>query len=146
MTEPLVSVIYWDSSAVLSVLFKDAHSTAAAKWAARGDVHLLSSLAHAEIWAVVSRMKREGFLPEAGVEDVRVRLEGGPWRYLSIAPDRKMVVPLAMKWSLRGADLWHLAAAKSLQTRLPEIYLLTFDKTLEVAARGEGLTLSRRKN
>jgi hypothetical protein len=36
--------------------------------------------------------------------------------------------------------LWHLAAAKSLQRDLPEIFLLTFDDKIEVAARGEDLT------
>ncbi|MGH2424940.1 MAG: hypothetical protein ACRDF1_01465 [bacterium] len=43
-----------------------------------------------------------------------------------------------MKWSLRGADLWHLCTAKSLQSELPELRILTFDARLATAARGEG--------
>lgn len=43
------------------------------------------------------------------------------------------------KWSLRGADLWHLATAKSLQNELPELVLLTFDSSLERSAEGEGM-------
>jgi hypothetical protein len=46
---------------------------------------------------------------------------------------------LATKWPLRGADLWHLAAAKSLQTELPELAFLSFDLKLAAAAKGEGL-------
>lgn len=139
MPEPAVTVIYWDSSAVLSALFKDNHSDVATKWISKKGVHLISSLAHAETWAVISRMKRQGILPDGAMDGARLTLEGGPWRYLNLSPAREMVDPLAVKWSLRGADLWHLAAAKTLQTRLPEIYLLTFDGLLEVAARGEGL-------
>jgi predicted nucleic acid-binding protein len=139
LPEPSVSVIYWDASAILSVLFRDNHSDVATKWAARRAIHLMSSLAHAETWAVASRMKREGIVVETVIDDARLSLDGGPWRYLNLSPDREIVDPLAMKWSLRGADLWHLAAAKTLQTKLPEIYLLTFDGLLEVAARGEGL-------
>jgi hypothetical protein len=46
---------------------------------------------------------------------------------------------LARSWPLRGADLWHLAAAKALQTELPELRLLSFDSRLTAAAHGEGL-------
>jgi predicted nucleic acid-binding protein len=46
---------------------------------------------------------------------------------------------LASNWSLRGADLWHLAAAKTLQCELPELLLLTFDQRLYHAAAGENI-------
>lgn len=139
MAEPAVFVIYWDASAILSSLFKDNHSEAATEWVSKRGIQLISSLAHTETWAVISRMKREGILSESTVDGARRMLDGGPWRYLNVSPDRELIDPLSMKWSLRGADLWHLAAAKALQTKLPEIYLLTFDGLLEVAARGEGL-------
>jgi hypothetical protein len=42
---------------------------------------------------------------------------------------------------LRGADLWHLALAKTLQADLPELGLVTFDEALAEAAVGEGLSL-----
>jgi len=50
-----------------------------------------------------------------------------------------MVEKLSKKWPLRGADLWHLAAAKALQREFSELYVLTFDKRLGKAAKGEGL-------
>ena len=34
---------------------------------------------------------------------------------------------------------WHLATAKSLRSKLPELVFLTFDSKLEDAARGEGM-------
>jgi len=66
-------------------------------------------------------------------------LEGGFWRRLNIWPDWEIVPLLSKKWPLRGADLWHLATAKSLQKELPELFLLTFDDRLQKAAQGEGL-------
>ncbi len=42
---------------------------------------------------------------------------------------------LSQKWSLRGADLWHLAVAKTLQKQIPELELFSFDKGLSAAAK-----------
>ena len=139
MPEHVPSLIYWDSSAVLSALFKDSHSRVATEWASKGAYHLISSLAYAETCSVISRMKRERILGDEAIDIVVDALDGGPWHHLNLSPDREIVRALTMKWSLRGADLWHLATAKTLQIKLPEIYLLTFDGLLEVAARGEGL-------
>jgi hypothetical protein len=58
---------------------------------------------------------------------------------LNLIPDWDKIKSLSQKWPLRGANLWHLAAAKTLQKRLPELRLLTFDNRLSVAAMGEGL-------
>ena len=66
-------------------------------------------------------------------------LEGGLWRRLNIWPDWEIVPLLSRRWPLRGADLWHLATAKSLQKEFPELLFLTFDDRLQKAAQGEGL-------
>lgn len=139
MVEDAAAVIYWDSSAILSALFEDSHSKVAVRYAGMGSHHLISTLAYVETCAVVSRMKREKILGQEPLDAALETLDRGPWRHLNISPDREIVRPLAMKWPIRGADLWHLAAAKTIQTRLPEVSLLTFDKHLEAAARGEGL-------
>lgn len=139
MPERVPPVIYWDSSAILSALFEDAHTGRAVNWARKSADHLISSLAYAETCAVISRMKREEILTGEIIDTALAALDAGPWRYLNISPDREIARMLSMKRSLRGADLWHLAAAKSLQTRLHETYLLTFDHLLEAAAREEGL-------
>ena len=61
----------------------------------------------------------------------------GPWRRVIAQPEWNLLQTPSRKWLLRGADPWHLAMAKSLQTQLPELPLLTFDNKLTVAAHGE---------
>jgi predicted nucleic acid-binding protein len=140
MTEPFGAVIYWDSSAVLSVLIEDAHSEAAATEARRRVTHLLSTLAYAEVIAVLARLERDRALPRALADAARQAVRGGPWRALALQPDRSTMDELAASWSLRGADLWHLATALTLRRELPELQLITFDSRLRAAA--DGLKLS----
>lgn len=132
-------VIYWDASAVLSVLFKDSHSDDAMKWVRGEGVHLLTILSYSETCAVIARLQRERVLADVLVEAAHEALAEGPWRRLHALPDWGAMVGLSRKWPLRGADLWHLATAKTLKTELPELILLTFDLHLREAARGEGL-------
>lgn len=132
-------VIYWDASAVLSTLFRDTHSDIALRWADREGFHLLSSLAHAEVSVVIARMKRERILSDSLVDMSFEALAQGPWRRLRAHPDWSGTEELARKWSLRGADLWHLSAARSLKEELSELALLTFDARLGIAVQGEGL-------
>ncbi len=133
-------VVYWDASAILSTLFTALHSDEAQKWARRKEsIHLISGLAYAETCAVIARMQRERLLADILIKAALETLVGGPWRRLNAWPEWKIIKPLAVKWPLRGADLWHLATAKSLQNRLPEILLLSFDTRLNTAASGEGM-------
>jgi predicted nucleic acid-binding protein len=71
-------VIYWDASAILSTLIKDAHSEESQKWAHQKGAHLFSSLAYAEVIAVISRMQREKIMADVLVEAVIETLENGP--------------------------------------------------------------------
>jgi len=132
-------VTYWDASAVLPAFFKDKNSEDAVNWSRREGVHLISSLSSTEVYAVISRIMREGLLADALINAGYKSLEGGPWRRLYLIPDWDEFKSLSQKWPLRGADLWHLATAKTLRKRIPEFYLLTFDNRLMVAAMGEGL-------
>lgn len=134
------SVVYWDASAIVSALFKDSHSPMALKWTEIEGVHLMSTLSWAEVCAVISRMKAEDIISKKSERDVFNALYQGPWRRMSGVPAWDTTRDLCGKWSLRGADLWHLAAAKTLQNDLPELMLLTFDAKLKRAARGEGLS------
>lgn len=136
---PRQVALYWDSSALLSALFKDRYSERATEWADRPGVHFLSTLAWTEVHAVIARLERERVLTGVLIKAAREVLEQGPWRQLNASPDWDLVQILASKWSLRGADLWHLSTAKSLQSELPELRILTFDARLVAAARGEGL-------
>jgi len=132
-------VIYWDASAILSILFKDSHSSVAHKWAEAEGVHLMSTRAWSEVCAVISRMKRERIISELLETTGYEALRQGPWRRMSALPDWKTTQSLSRKWALRGADLWHIATASSLQNELPELMFLTFDSRLQKAAKGEGM-------
>jgi predicted nucleic acid-binding protein len=131
--------IYWDASAILSVLFQDNHSDSARSLAQKQGFHLISTLAYIETCAVIARIGREGILADVLIQAAFEQLRNGPWRHLTFSPDLGIARSLSTKWPIRGADLWHLATAKSLQDQLPELILLTFDIRLKEAAEGEGL-------
>jgi predicted nucleic acid-binding protein len=132
-------VLYWDSSAVLSALFTDSHSLAAQKWSKAKGVHFVSTLAIAEVSAVIHRMQGEHLLSETLCKSAFEVLDNGPWRRISTWPKWGIIRSLSAIYPLRGADLWHLATAKSMHAEFPELYLLSFDKRLKRAAESESL-------
>ena len=134
-----VQVVYWDSSAVLSALFTDSNSLAAQKWSGAKGVHFMSTLTFAEVSAVIHRMQRERLLAETLSQAAFEVLDNGPWRRISTWPQWNIIRSLSAKCPLRGADLWHLATAKSMHGEFPEMCLLSFDKRLIKAAESEGL-------
>lgn len=133
-------VVYWDASAVLSALMEDGSSRTAHACAGSSGVHLVSSLTLAEVHAVISRLRRENLLPDLLARAALESLETGPWRRLRLVPEEDDIRQLAARHALRGADLWHLAAVKTLAGELPEVRLLTFDHRLAAAVAAEGLS------
>ena len=134
-----VQVIYWDSSAVLSALFADSNSRTAQRWSGAKGVHFLSTLTFAEVSAVIYRMQREQLISVTLRQAAFEVLENGPWRRISTWPHWEIIRSLSAKYPLRGADLWHLATAKSMYAEFPELCLLSFDKRLIKAAESESL-------
>lgn len=132
-------VIYWDASAVIAALVDEPRTLAARRLAASPGTHLLSSLAWAETRATIARAERESKLAGALVAATDKALRAGPWRQMHASPDWELVRTLSRIWPLRGADLWHLALAKTLARELPELTFLTYDEALGKAAAGEGL-------
>ena len=133
-------VIYWDTSAIVSAIFKDIHSEIGLQYLTHPGVHLISTLGVAETYAVIYRMQREGHIEEKySFSEVVAIFEEGPWRGINSNPSRKNIKDMAKKWPLRGADLWHLATAKTLLKDLPELKVLTFDQKLLEATIGERL-------
>jgi predicted nucleic acid-binding protein len=123
---------------MVSALFTDRHSDTASAAARAPGTHLVSSLGWAEVHAVIARIEREQALSPALIAAARKAIERGPWVGVSVDPNRLLMATLARAWPLRGADLWHLTAAKMLQADLPELRLLSFDARLAEAAQGEG--------
>ena len=132
-------VVYWDSSAVLSALLTDDHSGEAKSWSDKVGLHFLSTLAYAEVSAVIARLQRERLLTDTLAKSAFEVLDNGPWRLFYAWPEWNIIRSLSSRWPLRGADLWHLATAKTLNHEFPELLLLSFDNRLNQAARGEAL-------
>ena len=132
-------VLYWDTSAVLSVLFEDKHTPSATEELTDSRVHLMSSLAWSEAHAVMGRLRRDGAQTEAWLAAALDMLGHGPWQRITAFPDWEIVRVMASRWPLRGADLWHLAMSKTLQRDLPELRMVTYDAALSRAAEHEGL-------
>ena len=133
-----MDAIYWDASAILSLLFRDRHAAMAQNYARDGIAHLASSLTIAELHAAFARARRSHRTEALG--DVEKRLARGPWKYLIDSPSRAIIRDLAPKCALKGADLWHLALAKTLNAERSGLRLLSFDAKLVEAARAEGLS------
>ncbi len=130
-------VVYWDTSAVLSLLFANDHSPEAQNWANHQGFHFLSTLAYAETCAVIARAKRERRVAQILAE--AEAFHEGPWRRVNAQPGWNQMSALSKKWSLTGADLWHLSLAMGLRDHTPDLILLTFDEKLQFAAKREGL-------
>ena len=128
------NVFYWDTSAILSVIFKDKNTDLARRWIHTEGFHFISTLAYAETCAVINRMYQEGILTRILVKAVYEILEACPLHRISLQPAWKTVKSLATGEYLRGADLWHISLVKTLQEELPELELKTFDTRLQKAA------------
>lgn len=131
--------LYWDAPAILAALIKEARSSAVLKWAGKEGLHLISSLAYAEVVAVIDRMERERLLTRVLAESAYQAMLEGPWRFIHFCPSRKQVDLFRGQYPLRGADLWHLALAKALESEIPGLKILTFDKKLAKAAESESI-------
>jgi len=120
-------------------LLPDDNSDEARRQAQESNERFYSSLGRVETLAVMARMERQGILTPEVSDAAHAALTSDRWRSTRISPRWDAVRRLARSWPLRGADLWHLAAAKRLQEELPTLRLLSFDCRLLVAAQGEGL-------
>lgn len=134
-------VVYWDASALVSLMVGDIHSPDARARARAGEegTHLISSLAEAECHAVLARMCREGLLTVDTARAAAGILDERHWTRLIALPRLSYFFDLVSRWPLKGADLWHLALAKTLREKMPTIFVLTYDDQLRKAAKGEGL-------
>ena len=131
--------VYWDATAVVSTAVKDEFTDRARDALHHKDVHLISTLALAEVDAVISRMARTGLVTPRHVDRIARYTRGGTWRMLWSHPSPADLLRLSAAHPLRGADLWHLANALGLTGDLPDLGLLTFDERLATASRAEGL-------
>ena len=125
---------YWDTSALVALVFKEEHSVIAQR---------ASEATHAIYMWEWGRVEAEAALSRrgAGKED---------WQYLDeifsattwISTDRKFLAAVARanrEWKLRTMDAGHLYAARCLGAGLPRLLLVSFDLELCAAAAQVGL-------
>lgn len=132
--------VYWDTSAVISLLVVDAHTPDAIAWFSKDRAHLISSLTFAETSSVFSRLRQDGVLTAGETDKALASLSSAPWRKVSRGPEWDEIARAAQALNLRGADLWHISMALTLRRQgIHELLLLTYDAKLRVAAEEVGL-------
>lgn len=129
---------YWDASAIIAALFEDERALRARQLNRVADLSFMSSLAYAETVAVTSR-RHVTAAQAAEARDVLHRA----WRWSEIIPEAGNLRSLASQYSLRGADLWHLAAARELRSVFPTLRIVTYDNALAAAASAEGFVVDQ---
>lgn len=134
------TVIYWDSSAVLSALGRGSHTDDALSWLSQDGVHLISTLTVAETFSVLHHMRRAQAIDDETLSDSLEVIANLPWRLFRLSPAWDDIAEAASRSGLKGADLWHLSLALTLRKRqFPSVRVLTYDVKLLEAAAEEGL-------
>jgi predicted nucleic acid-binding protein len=134
----LPALVYWDASAILSALVEDEHTERAQGWIEKEGIHFISTLAYAEVIAVLERLRRVDHVSSKLIDSAIEALEQGPWQRVNLEPEWTEMRSLSSQWSLRGADLWHLSMASALSKEIGDLVFLAFDKRLHLAAKGMG--------
>ena len=78
-------VIYWDASALLSAFVEDVHSADARAQILHPGHNLVSTLAHAEVLAVLGRMERVLRGEAEPLTRARTAYLAGPWRWVAMS-------------------------------------------------------------
>lgn len=142
-------VLYWDGSALLSVLYRDAKTAALRKRALEPGVHLMSTLALAEVQAAAARRGyppgRRPKSPRAGASyatraasaaAAAWALGRGPWRLTHASPS---AARLPIGGGLDAIGAWHLAVARALHGQLPELRIQSASERMRRVAAEYGL-------
>ena len=135
---------FWDTSAILPILFEEASSKAIlALYRADADLTVWC-LTDVEIAASIARRSREGLSPEQ-VERIRIdwRRLAGRWSPVAaIERVRDRAIRLLQVHGLRAADSLQLASALVASDERPEhLPFVCLDDRLREAARREGFAV-----
>ena len=136
----MATFLYWDTSAILSLLVSDDHSAVARHVAAIPAVHLVSTLGYAETASVLSR--QADALTSVGI-DPHERLQAARAFFrLSPAAPGANEIEAAAAARLKGADTWHLAFQMTAERDLHGLCTVSFDRALVRALRARGTLFS----
>lgn len=136
---------FWDSSAAVPLLCREAESARCRAWLREDPAMLVWALAATEALSALARKRREGVLSATRFSTAKRRLAGleAAWNEV-VAWDavRVRARRLLEVHALSAADALHLAAALvAVEERPAGIAFVSFDRALGEAAEREGFEL-----
>jgi antitoxin (DNA-binding transcriptional repressor) of toxin-antitoxin stability system len=132
-------VYYWDGPAIFSSLFRDRNTDVALALLRSPAIHLASTLARQQVFALMGHERRRGRLSGRSEMAAAWALEAAPFRTTYACPSRRGSGPPSHGETLGAIELWHLATAQALARPLPELRIVTFDPRLSAAAASRRL-------
>jgi len=135
-------VRFWDSSAIVPLVCREAQSPLCRKWLRSDSVVLVWALAATEVASALARKRRDGALaPRLFLEAKRrlAKLETAWHEVAQYDGVRVRARRLLETHALRAADALHLAAALvAFEEQTAGVAFVTFDERLAEAADKEG--------
>jgi len=135
-------VRFWDSSAIVPLVCREAESARTRAWLRADPVVVVWCLAATEVVSALARQRREGGLTAARLIDAKRRLAGleGAWSEVAaLDAVRARARRLLEVHALSAADALHLGAALVVvEERTQGVGFVSFDERLREAAAREG--------
>jgi hypothetical protein len=133
---------FWDSSAIVPLVCREAESARARAWLRADPVLVVWCLAATEVVSALARKRREGALRPPRLADAKRRLAGLESAWSEVAAldaVRARARRLLEVHALAAADALHLGAALMLVEERPQgVGFVSFDERLREAAAREG--------
>ncbi len=133
---------FWDSSAIVPLVCREAQSARCRSWLRTDAVIIVWALAATEVVSALARKRREGVVKPAVLTGARqrlLRLETAWSEVIQYDAVRARARRLLETHPLRAADALHLAAALvAFEERTADVEFVTFDSRLAAAAEQEG--------
>ena len=128
--------LFWDTSAILALIFDEAHSARARQASSMATRSLAWNWLKAEAWSGLVRRKSE----RIDIEKLNSLLSA--IEYLNLETSHMDELCFCNRnWRLRAADAGHLFCFQQASFVLPDLQLVCFDEEMACVARKEGFLL-----
>ena len=141
-------ISYFDSSSIVKWFFDEQYSELTRSMKDETDIAFTSILSYPEVLSAFNRARREGRCKKSDMEIIRIEFQRIWNDFQWIKVNEKLInstMELIFKHSLRGYDAVHLASALILkkESEISDLYFSCFDRTLNRAAKKEGLLIHK---
>jgi predicted nucleic acid-binding protein len=132
--------VYVDSSVLLRIVLREPNCLRA--WSRIQDA-ASSELLRVECFRTFDRARVAGYLADDEVADRRLAIDDMLESFDKVTLDRRILRAAAepMPTTLGTLDAIHLASARALRARYPDVKFATHDKSLATAARAVGFSV-----